>query len=353
MIKDKGILIKNIYYMLTYAFNILKQTNYDEMASEEFEKIEDLFAAILAKGISQQLKQGLCREYVAKCDNLSLLYGKIKTKGTIDHKLQKRQKLSCEQDELSENNIFNQILKTTATILLKQASVSKEYRIALKKVMLFFDNVDIIEPSSIKWSILKMRRNNQNYRMLLNICYFILDGLLLSTDKGEYKIANFLDDQHMQKLYEKFVLQYYKYHYPCYQVSASQVNWDIDDGVIDFLPVMQTDITIKNSEMTLIIDTKYYTPTMQEQYDKITMHSNHLYQIFSDVKNYDLSKNGDVSGVILYAKTDEEVTPDYEYMMSGNRINVKTLDLNSPFGEISRQLDKIIQLNFNESLIKK
>ena len=51
MINDKGILIKNIYYMLTYAFQVLKQTNYDEIASEEFEEIQDLFASILAKGI--------------------------------------------------------------------------------------------------------------------------------------------------------------------------------------------------------------------------------------------------------------------------------------------------------------
>ena len=59
MTDDKGILIKNIYYMLTYAFQVLRQTNYDEVASEEFEKIQDLFAAILAKGVTKQLKQGL------------------------------------------------------------------------------------------------------------------------------------------------------------------------------------------------------------------------------------------------------------------------------------------------------
>lgn len=249
---------------------------------------------------------------------------------------------------MSENNIFNQILKTTAIILLKQASVSKEYRIALKKVMLFFESVDIVDASSIKWSILKFQRNNQNYRMLLNICYFILDGLLLSTSKGEYKIANFLDDQHMHKLYEKFVLEYYRYHYPRYQVSASRINWDTDDGKIDFLPIMQTDITIKNSEKAFIIDTKYYTRTMQKRYNKVTMRSNHLYQIFSYVKNYDLLKDGNVSGVILYAKTDEDITPDCQYRISGNRIGVKTLDLNNSFKEIRTQLDNIIELNFNE-----
>ena len=52
--------------MLSYAFQILKQSNYDEVASEKFDNAQDLFAAILSKGIAQQLKQGLYREYITK-----------------------------------------------------------------------------------------------------------------------------------------------------------------------------------------------------------------------------------------------------------------------------------------------
>ena len=59
MIKDKSIFIKNIYYMLSYAFTTLNQGGYEDVATEEFENIHNLFAAILAKGISRQLKQGL------------------------------------------------------------------------------------------------------------------------------------------------------------------------------------------------------------------------------------------------------------------------------------------------------
>ena len=56
--------INNIYHMLTYAFQVLKQSNYDEVASEPFDNVQDLFAAILSKGIAQQLKQGLHKEYI-------------------------------------------------------------------------------------------------------------------------------------------------------------------------------------------------------------------------------------------------------------------------------------------------
>jgi 5-methylcytosine-specific restriction enzyme subunit McrC len=352
MTKDKGILIRNIYHMLSYAFQVLKQSNYDEVASEEFENIYDLFAAILAKGIAQQLKQGLYREYVAEHDNLSVLRGKMDIHGTINNKLQRKQKLSCEYDELSENNVFNQILKTTAFILLRQPSVQENRRMALKKVMLFFDGVDFITPASIKWNTLRFQRNNQSYRMLLNICYFVLEGLLLSTEKGEYKMATFLDEQHMSRLFEKFVLEYYKRHFPGLRAAASKVAWNLDDGVIDFLPIMQTDITLSKGEKVLIIDTKYYGRTMQVHYDSRTLHSNNLYQIFTYVKNRDVGNTGNVAGMLLYAKTEETITPDCDFQMSGNKISVKTLDLNVAFLDIAAQLDHIAWSYFGESAKK-
>lgn len=108
---------------------------------------------------------------------------------------------------------------------------------------------------------------------------------------------------------------------------------------------MQSDITIQKENTVLIIDAKYYSHTTQVQYDKHTIHSNNLYQIFTYVKNRD-SEFGDiehsVSGMLLYAKTDEEIQPDQDYKMSGNRISVKTLDLNKEFLEIKSQLDGIV-----------
>lgn len=340
--------------MLSYAFQVLKQSNYDEVASEEFDNIQDLFAAILAKGIAQQLKQGLYREYISECENLSVMRGKLDIHGTVNNKLQRKQKLSCEYDELSENNVFNQILKTTAIILLRQSSVSINHRTALKKVMFFFDGVDLIEPSCINWNILRYQRNNQSYKMLLNICYFVLESLLLSTDKGEYKMATFLDEQRMSRLYEKFVLEYYRYHQPSLRAAASQVAWNLDDGVIDFLPIMQTDITLRDGEKVLIIDTKYYAHTMQVQdrYNSHTLHSNNLYQIFTYVKNQDVGNTGNVAGMLLYAKTEENITPDCDFKMGGNRIIVKTLDLNIAFADIAAQLDKIALSYFGESANK-
>ena len=90
MTEDKGILIQNIYYMLSYAFQVLKQENYREIAGEPFENIQDLFAAILAKGIAQQLKRGLYREYIPKAESLSVLRGKLDIQETLHNRFRQR-----------------------------------------------------------------------------------------------------------------------------------------------------------------------------------------------------------------------------------------------------------------------
>ena len=350
MTKDKSIFIKNIYYMLSYAFTTLNQGGYEDIAAEAFENIHDLFAAILAKGIGRQLKQGLYREYLNRKEDLAVVRGKIDMPGTIQNKFARKQLLTCVYDELSENNLLNQILKTTVLLLLRHARVSPAYKDALKKEMLYFANVDTIDPAAIRWAAIRFQRNNSTYRMLISLCQLVLEGMLLTTDAGERRLASFLDTQHMNRLYEKFILEYYAKECPQVKATAAQIPWALDDGVGTLLPVMQSDIMLCQGNNVLIIDAKYYTHTTQAQYDVHTIHSSNLYQIFTYVKNKD-AVFGDqphtVSGMLLYAATDEAIQPDNCYQMSGNTIRVKTLDLNRDFSEIATQLNAIVAEQFS------
>ncbi len=350
MIKDKTIFIKNIYYMLSYAFTPLTQGGYENVEKEKFENIHNLFAAILAKGIGKQLKQGLYREYVERTESLVTLRGKINLEGTVKNKLARQKMISCEFDELSENNLLNQIIKATVMLLLHQKNVSPAHKSDLKKEMLFFSNVDDIDPSTIRWSAIRFKRNNNTYRMLVGICQLALEGMLLTTDSGEYRLATFIKPELMSRLYEKFILEYYNQEHEELDARASQIPWGLDDGVDTMLPVMQTDITLTQGDKTLIIDAKYYSGTLQQHYDRMTIHSNNLYQIFTYVKNKEVELKDEpheISGMLLYAKADEETYPDNDYKMSGNKIGVHTLDLNVEFQQIREQLDGIVAKYFS------
>ncbi len=184
----ENIIIKNIYYMLTYAFQILHQNQYEQLAVEEFEHIHDLFGAILAKGISRQLKQGLYREYKEQTEDIAIIHGKINITETIQNKMKRQRKINCSYDELSKDNLYNQILKSTCKLLLHQDNVKKERKVQLKQVLLLFSTIQEIELKTISWNRISYDKSNQNYKMLLNICQMIVEGMLLTTQKGEYRL---------------------------------------------------------------------------------------------------------------------------------------------------------------------
>lgn len=353
MTKDKSIFIKNIYYMLSYAFTPLKQSVYDDIQKESFDNIHNLFGAILSKGIGMQLKQGLYRTYINRVEPLSVVRGKIDMSGTVRNRLEHRMCVTCDYDELSENNLLNQILKSTVLLLLRQKDVDERYKAELKKEMLYFSAVDEIELSGIRWSDIRFQRNNRTYQLLLGICQLLIEGSLMATEKGEYHLAHFIDEQRMSRLYEKFILEYYAQEFgeriKGFSSRAAQIPWQLDDGYDALLPVMQTDITLTYGHQILIIDAKYYRRTIQTNYGVQTLHSGNLYQIFTYVKNKEAQLSGTgykVSGMLLYAKTDEELVPDNIYQMSGNQISVKTLDLNQEFSETEKQLKQIVKDHF-------
>lgn len=337
-----SIVIRNVYHMLAYAFRSVDTGPISTVSMEEFDHIHDLFAAILANGMSQQLKQGLYREYVTDTDDLMTLRGKIDIPGTTRNRLRQQRAISCEYDEFSENNRLNQVVNSTAILLLRHGDVKPARRVALKKVLPFFSDVDDIDLSCVRWSTFRFVRHNQSYRLLISICRLVVEGMLMDGGNGDRKLLEFVDDQEMSRLYEKFILEYYRRHRPDLRPRASQIAWALDAGEPALLPTMQSDITLVGDGRALIIDAKYYSRNLQVNFNRRTVHSNNLYQVFTYVKNAEITRQDlEVSGMLLYAETDADVQPEARWSIGGSDIAVTTLDLGQDFAGIARKLDEI------------
>lgn len=334
--------IQNIYYMLSYAFQTLQAENYKDLAAENFHNTAELCAAILDKGIGIQLKHGLRRDYVSKSESLSTLQGKLNISESIKTQTMLKKQMICTYDEFSTNIQFNQIIKSTVLLLLK-ANITNSRKKSLRKLLLFFSDVNEIDLHFVNWNQ-QYNRSNQNYQMLIGMCYLVYKVLLTTQNNGTTKLMDFFDGQRMCRLYEKFLLEYYRKEHPELTANASQIAWQLDDTENQMLPRMQTDIMLSKNNNILIIDAKYYSHMTQQQYGIHTLHSNNLYQIFTYVKNKEFELRNyehTVSGMLLYAQTDEDIIPNNTYHMSGNQISVLALDLNQDFSKISRTLDDI------------
>lgn len=336
------IIIENIYHMLTYAFRTLNEDGFRGLDTEKFDNIFELYAAIIIKAISKQLKMGLDRDYIEIEETSSAIRGRIDLAESIKTNSFMDNKLVCSYDDYSENSYMNRIIKTTIYVLIG-SDISRKYKKDLRRLLAYFSNVDSLDKKQINWRF-NYNRNNQNYQLLMNICQAVIDGVLQTESEGSKKMMDFSDDQRMSRLYENFIYEYFKKEYAEIEVSAPYINWQLDDGYDSMLPRMMTDVVLSKDKKILIIDAKFWSSTTQTYYDSRTIHSNNLYQMFSYVKNKEEElKDLDyqVIGMLLYAETDQEIQPDESYKMSGNRIDVRTLNLNTKSKEIEKQLKEI------------
>jgi 5-methylcytosine-specific restriction enzyme subunit McrC len=326
--------VGNICYMLAYAFRSLNAGGISYAGNDNFDNLHELFAEIIISGMRKQLKRGLPRQYRSQSEELSNLRGKIDIQISIRQQTMVRHRLVCEFDKFTEDTPGNRLIKCAVTHLLKHADVSDERKHYLKFLRASLNGVADVQHIKVP----QQRTGGAEYAMLVNVCGFLLDGLLMNTGGG-YKMREWLTDEAMSSLYERFLLAYFKRHYD-FNARKAQIDWDMSE-VPAQMPKMESDVYLTHGGKTLIIDAKFYSHTMSEHFGKRTYHSNNLYQIYAYVKNADRARDGSVAGMLLYAKTDEDITPDSDSVIGGNGISVKTLDLTRDFTGIKSQLEKV------------
>jgi len=344
---DRSIAIHNVYVMIAYAFRAIRSRGIEHVAAERFDHLHDLLAEILVRGVGSQVKRGLHRDYLHRSDELATVRGRIDVARTVAQRSTKRGRLVCEFDEYESDTPHNQALKSVMVLLLRHGKVTASRKDKLRRLLPYLEAVTLVAPTSIHWGALTYHRANATYRLLLGVCELIVRGLLPTQDPGSVKLTSWVSDDAMSSLYERFLREYYAVHHPELSPGASSVAWDLDEPRSHSLqlPLMRTDVTLRREERTLIIDAKYYSHSMQTgAWGKATVHSAHLYQVLAYVKNEDTRRDGSVSGLLLYARTDAADQPDLDVVVQGNRIGAKTLDLNRPWEHLSAQLEDIIRL---------
>jgi 5-methylcytosine-specific restriction enzyme subunit McrC len=368
--------IKSIFYLLSYVddFSELRKDKFKDLATEHFDNILDLCTAILTREMAVQIKRGLRHAYVPVTEALSSPKGRIEIGESVRTLVQVKHKLVCSFDEYSVDSYLNRIVKTTLE-MLKRSNVKVEHKAGATRVLRYLQGVQSLNPYKINWHI-RYDRNDSSYRLLISICYLAVYHLLQMKDEGKTRL---MDYEILKKfhLYEKFILGYYEKKFPELTPNADIFNWNLSpqkpgapsEKTEKYLPIMHTDITLHDDKKTLIIDAKFYengVMTTNLQGEK-KLNSNNLYQIVAYVKNRPLNdQSHKVSGMLLYARTDEDVQPPtmtvstapavpiykrktedalpaFTYDMSNNIISVRTLDLNCKPIAIAAQLNAIVE----------
>lgn len=342
--------IENIYYLLCYAWNKLEEKDRVNVSIDDKTELVDLFAKILINGTKILLKRGIDRSYIDFTDEISGVKGKIQISQTLKSNLLFKQRTICTFDTFSSNILTNRILVSTLYSLLRTKGLDKELKKELITLQRMFSDVELIEIKNSLFNQVKLNRNNQFYGFLMNVCQIIYENTLPSEEQGSYKFTDFTrDERKMNQLFEAFIRNFYRIEQNKYNIVKKEtIDWQFVSDEVDsfqFVPKMETDITLENSSEKIIIDAKYYKETMVINYDREKIKSNNLYQLFSYLLNQEdkTDKTEKAKGILLYPTIEKDY--DLQYKYKSHAIEIRTINLNQNWRNISSRLKEIITAN--------
>ena len=334
--------IRNVYNMLVYAFEMLNSTAYKRLDMEQCEDIHDLLASLLLCGTHSLIKHGFLRSYVRQSEEISAIRGKIDISKSVQKLSLQNAKAVCNYDEFSNNIHFNQIIKTTFLHLKRQA-LQTHIKHDISRVLMYFNEIDAVNVSEIQWGRFVFNRNNARYNDLLYFCRLICEEAIANQAVGN-NAFKLLDEDFLPLLFERFVFAFYRKTCESYNVLFQQsIKWNASEVGFDKPPKMNADIIIENNHQKLIIDTKFYSKTLQRHpsSNNHTVRSNNLYQIFAYVKNESAGTiDKSVSGMLLYPQIDVKLRK--HFLIHGHHFYAVTVDLNQKFELIKEELIDIV-----------
>lgn len=347
--KHTPIPIKNLFYMLCYAWNVLSIKDGIAVGLDEYDNIYNLLGRVFSHGIGKLIRSGFHKSYIQKEEELSTLRGKINVQESINWLSVQRKMLVCNYDEYSSDDIFNQILNYTIASLIRNSSVDNAIKKDLKKQKMFFSGIEETPPTKTNKKKLIFNRNNVTYKLLISIAIMLYDNTAINEEDGKEVFQDFFREEQMQKVYERFLLNFYALHLDRsqYKVYAPKFTWlksdqeDLWDDINEadsLMPELRTDIVIENKSkgIQLIIDAKYYKNAL------VTSHRSeakkfirdHISQVLTYMVNS--TYTGTKRGALMYP-TVTDVLDEKRNIPTG-WVFFKSLDLNRAWQDISNDL---------------
>lgn len=340
MKRHKNIPIQNIFYMLSYAYNTLHLSEYQEIGTEKFHHVRELYARVLAVGLPILIRGGLLKDYIRMEERSNVIKGKIDVNATLKQNTLIQKKLAIMYDEFSEDILFNQIIKATLVRITRSSELNRKVRRELYGLLPYFSNVSDVELNVSLWKQVRYNRRNIRYQFILDICRYLHEELLLDDSATTNMTKDIIDDRRLASLYEKFLYAFYKKESP-YRVSSPHIKWNVDDGMDDALPNMETDLVLQHGDRTLIIDAKLYSENMSVRFEggEAKQLSHNLYQLFTYLHNWPEEEKDEIlAGMLLYAKTRADMQPGHLYKIKGKQIFIEAVDLDQEFSNIKKDL---------------
>lgn len=338
--------IRNLYYVFSYAWRQFPIANEAEVGVEGCPDILNLFGRLLCNGIQQLNRRGLDKRYSATIEETRAPRGKMLMDLIVKEQTMIRGSVICSRDELTEDVLHNQILKTTASRLRQTQGIDPSLKRELASSIASLAGVAEIRLQKSHFRRVQLGRNTQRYGPLLRLAEMLYDCLLPLEGGASFRFPDILRDQaRMEAVFEDFLRSFFGREQEHFAVDRQRLYWDVVGNLeaMAYVPVMETDITMRSVDQTIIADAKYYSQPFSSSWGREKLHAANLYQITTYVR-HELMKSTSkpVRGLLIYPSNDGR-DASLRYQLSGHDIRVELIDFNRPWQEIhSRLLEAIV-----------
>jgi 5-methylcytosine-specific restriction enzyme subunit McrC len=332
--------IKNVYYLLCYAWNRLEQGAIVDVDQVPTTELVDLFAFVLCDGLRHLSRRGLEQGYQLKEEELIGVRGRLDVANSVRRFLFMQGRSFCSFDEISADTSANRILKATLKVLLGAQDLDNGLR---KRVYASYRSLQGIRDIALSRKAFKSVRvtsNNLFYRFLLDVCNLVFESLLVDESSGSSRFRDFTrDEDKMARLFQSFLFNFIARECPRWTVKSENIKWratsETDPGLA-LLPRMQTDISALRQGEYRIIDAKFYSQTLGSFFDAEKIHSANLYQMTSYLMNAPAAGGFEANGMLIYPRVDRVLREQYEIL--GRKISVCTVSLDAPWWAIDQEI---------------
>jgi 5-methylcytosine-specific restriction enzyme subunit McrC len=338
--------IRNLYYLLSYVWNVDWEMEWSSIDAEKSGDALNLLTRILATSTDRIIRRGLDRGYKEVSVDLNGVRGRIDIANTIKRNGFSSGKLTCGYEELDHSVLHNQIIKTTLTNLVSAIGLDKGLREEILDLIHRLRDVEPIELNQNIFSKVRFHSNIRSYRLPISVCKLIYDQLLPSQTTGKFEFVNITDEK-LFRIFEKFIFNFYKKHLnkTTYTgIKKDRISWQdtsFESGIDDFLPWLETDVSLFNAANKLVIECKFYETAIQtRKFGEIGKNrsfiSAHINQLFVYLKNLEIKDKSILSGMIIYPENGEVI--DSTYSIHGHKVLIKTINLETSAQEINDQM---------------
>ena len=332
--------IKNLFYLLCYAWDVLDEADEVEVGTVEAPDLENLISSVLATHLHRLLRRGLERDYQERREDSKYLRGRIDFQETVKRMLSRRGEAHTISDDLSPDTLANRLIKASIASLLSFETLANNNREELAAMHHGLRDISPMRISPADFYRVRLHRNNREYRLLLSLCEMV-HRYALPTEAG--RGMRFVDFARagMWKVFQQFVTNFYRRRQSIYTVNAHQFSWHDSFPMHSekvALPWLATDIVLSNSEQRLVIDTKYVGEPFQQWHAKSILKPTHVNQVFAYMQNIAAKDklNRPVDGMLLYAAVSGAFSLEWHFF--GRGLKAVSLDLSKDWRDIESQL---------------